>query len=241
MGMPARDKERRRPRGRYAGDHKNNGTGWKQLATQTPKNREKREAMKNTVKSKVNETKTTDSAVKINKWWATQPTEGAMNLPVVVRLEDGRYGLLMVNLDIVFTGTSGCYKLDAIAKADEASQDGGHAHYSDHEFVLPQDLRKHIVRASISATMSCVADRLAENRGDIPEFSAYVSAEGMKSGHCAAEEITQLADCLTSLDFDQDETEDSVIPNLRGLACECQKLWPHGMHEEQRLSGSGLC
>jgi hypothetical protein len=165
-----------------------------------------------------------------------------MDLPIVVRLEDGRYGLLTVNLDIAFTGTSGFYELDAIGKADAASQDGGHAHYSDHQFVLPQDLRKHIFLLAMRSVVSTVSYSLGENnRDDNQVLRAYMFAEVLlKPGPIGDEEITYLVEDLEDLNFDE-ENDEKTIPILQGLACEYRKLWPHGMHAEQRQSGSGRC
>jgi hypothetical protein len=191
--------------------------------------------------NKSNNRKTADAKVKITEWWPSTIPEDSANRLAVVILEDGRYGLLKVNFDVPNILAQECYELDVVGKSDSTSKNAGQTHYTGRQIILPEDLRKHILKTSITGLMSNIADRLAEKRDEIPEFSAYVSAEGMKSGHCAAEEITQLADCLESLAFDQDETEESVIPNLRGLACECRKLWPHGMHEEQLQSGSGVC
>lgn len=139
-----------------------------------------------------------------------------MYLPILVWLEDGRKGLLTAYLDIASSGFYGPYVLEAFGKCDDGSKPQGSA-YQASQIILPEDLHKHLVRATISATMSQIADRLAENRDEIPEFSAYVSAEGMKNGRCDAEELTQLADCLERLDFDDDEDE-AAIPKLRELA-----------------------
>jgi hypothetical protein len=173
----------------------------------------------NTVK-KAKGSKATESMVKITEWYP-QLSSGAETQSAMVRLEDGRMGMLRINLDNSFTRTGNPCRL-AVLRDDEKG--GCHIEYLTSPIILPEDLRKHILKARISAMMSNIADRLAENRDEIPEFSAYVSAEGMKDGRCEAEELTQLADCLESFNFDEDvEDDEAAIPNLRALALEMQK------------------
>lgn len=191
------------------------------------------------MKKKINANTTAHqtTAVTIEEWWATQPMPTDVRESVAVLLQDGRFGLLRFDLYRTFDGSEDWCELDAIGKGGAASPSAGSARYGASQIGMSQKLRQHILRAAFSASMTVIADQLAELRHDIPEFSAYVTAEGMKDGSCEAEEVTDLADRLSGIDSDGVE---EAIPNLRRLASECGRLWPKGRDMERQPSTHGL-
>jgi hypothetical protein len=178
----------------------------------------------------------TGSKVQVGTWNATQLREGCNIHQVVVWLGDGRQGVLTIDLLQAFTDTEDWMTLAVLPEEGEAPSK--RSHYTASHISMPESLNKHILRHAVSAAMANVADRLAENRGEIPEFSAYVSAEGMKSGRCEAGEILDLADCLNSIDFDGDAMEgDTTVPALVRLASEFKRLCKGSLDMDQPMSG----
>lgn len=193
--------------------------------------------MKKKVTTTPMETKATDDAVKIREWWFAGDCGGR----VVIQLADGRYGLLHIDLGRAFDGSDDWCKLDAIGKGDNGSKDGGHARYLAPQFVLPEGIRKYILRRAVSMVMADIADHLAEYRSDVTEFCAYVSAEGMKSGSAEAGDIENLVDTLNDCDLDYENKEKKeVFANLGRLACECRQLWGDSCDREQAPSMHGF-
>ena len=177
-----------------------------------------------------NAVETANAAISIREWWACEDRGGL----IVIQLADGRYGLLHVDLGRAFDGSDDWCKLDAIGNAGDGSKDGGHARYLATQFVLPKGIRKYILRRAVSMVMTDIADHLAEYRSDVPEFCAYVSAEGMKSGSAEAEVIEDFADGLTGCDLDYEKKDKKeVFANLGRLACECRQLWGDSLDMEQ--------
>jgi hypothetical protein len=133
-------------------------------------------------------------------------------------------------LDRAFDESADWCRVDVIADGTGASQ----TRYGARRIEMPDGLRKHILRVSVAWAMTDIADHLAEYRSDVPEFCAYVSAEGMRCGSAAAEEIDDLAETLKGCDLDYEKKEKKeVFANLERLAGECRRLWGESCDHER--------
>jgi hypothetical protein len=106
------------------------------------------------------------------------------------------------------------------------------------DIVMPADLRKQVLRMSLRAVASGVADELAQDRSEIPEFGAYVSAEGLAAGgydegSLAMNLIPWLEEIVERDDRDADELS---VPVLKRLAGEAKKVWRNGTDTESAIS-----
>jgi hypothetical protein len=169
----------------------------------------------------------------IEAWHAVMPPqmpEGHM----VVTLDDGRTGLLTVDYANAFDGSEQWLTLDVPGGADGMSA----CRFGASDIVMPADLRKQVLRMSLRAVSSGVADELAQDRGEIPEFGAYVSAEGLAAGgydegSLAMNLIPLLEEIVERDDRDADELS---VPVLKRLAGEAKKVWRNGTDTESAIS-----
>lgn len=170
---------------------------------------------------------------KIVAWRAVMPPrmpEGH----VVVTLDDGRTGLLTVDYANAFDGAEQWLTLDIPGGADGT----GACRVGASDIDMSADLRKQVLRMSLRAVASGVADELAQDRSEIPEFGAYVSAEGLAAGgydegSLAMNLIPWLEEIAERDDRDADELS---VPALKRLAGEAKKVWRNGNDTESAAS-----